>query len=215
MTDVTKSNSLTDLAARIRSSHEAVQFALKSAVEHAMNTGDMLREAKDQLRLHGQWQPWIREHCQFSERTARLYMRLAKNRKVIEATGDLANLTLNAAARLFAPPKDDDEKTDDKLEKFVAEIRYLHAETKVNIMEMMKRLLQFRVTFDNCEEFKACLREWDRDRPEPTAPGEIELAGLIDQQLREEVGNLSEEDWVAIVTDVVCSRASDGSDPSP
>src|SRR5262249_31051846 len=107
-TEAWKSNSLQELAERIRGCHETVRQILKSAVEHAMTTGDLLIEAKAQLKLdHGQWSPWLREHCEMSERTARLYMRLAKNREVIEACEDAANLTLNAAARLLALPKED------------------------------------------------------------------------------------------------------------
>jgi hypothetical protein len=52
--DIEKSNSLTDLAARIRASHEAGQAVLRSAVKYFMNTGDMLLEAKEQLP-HGKW----------------------------------------------------------------------------------------------------------------------------------------------------------------
>jgi hypothetical protein len=50
------SNSLADLAARIRNYHEATVAALKSSVEFAMNAGDLLIEAKAQLK-HGQWLP--------------------------------------------------------------------------------------------------------------------------------------------------------------
>ena len=49
------SNSLTDLAARIRTYHEATVAALKSGVEFAMNAGDLLIEAKRQLKKHGYW----------------------------------------------------------------------------------------------------------------------------------------------------------------
>jgi hypothetical protein len=102
-------NSLAELPARIRAEHEAVQVALKRGIEHAMTTGDLLLEAKAQLK-HGEWTPWLREHCVISERTAHLYMQLAKNRQTIEASGNVANLTINAAVRLLAQPKDEDEQ---------------------------------------------------------------------------------------------------------
>jgi len=51
-TDIASSNSLADLAARIKIEHRATDNALKSSVEHAMAAGDLLLEAKAQLK-HG------------------------------------------------------------------------------------------------------------------------------------------------------------------
>jgi hypothetical protein len=97
-----RSNSLVVLAARIRAAHEATSTALKSSVEHSIAAGELLIEAKEQVP-HGQWLPWLRDRCAISERTAQLYMRLAKNRKEIEAnTQCVADLTLNEAAALLA-----------------------------------------------------------------------------------------------------------------
>ena len=76
--DVTASNSLADLAARIRAEHEAATAFLKSGLERAINAGNLLIEAKAQL-AHGQWLPWLAEHCQMSERTAQAYMRVARS----------------------------------------------------------------------------------------------------------------------------------------
>jgi Protein of unknown function (DUF3102) len=77
------SNSLPDLASRIRAEHEATSAALKTSVEHAMTAGELLIEAKALVK-HGQWLPWLAEHCAISDRTAQLYMRCAKNRSAIE-----------------------------------------------------------------------------------------------------------------------------------
>jgi hypothetical protein len=98
------SNSLADLAARIRAEHEATAVALQSSVMHAMAAGDLLIEAKAQLK-HGQWLPWLSDHCAMSERTAQLYMRCAKNRitieKEIKSATAVADLTLNEAAAIL------------------------------------------------------------------------------------------------------------------
>ena len=105
---LTASNSLTDLAARIQQEHDAVADALKRGVEHAMRAGDLLIEAKAQLNKHGQWLPWLREHCLISERTASLYMRLARHRSELQAkSATVADLTLNDAIALLRPPKED------------------------------------------------------------------------------------------------------------
>jgi hypothetical protein len=67
------SNSLSDLAARIRAAHQAVGDAMK----HAIAAGELLIEAKEQV-AHGEWLPWLEKHCELSGRTAQAYMRLAR-----------------------------------------------------------------------------------------------------------------------------------------
>jgi hypothetical protein len=181
-TEPDKSNSLTDLAARIYAGHVAVQESLKLAVKCAMDTGDMLLEAKEQVG-HGEWMDWLRDHCDMSQRTANLYMRLAKNRKVIEATGDVAGLTLNSAARLLASPKDETEEQDDKLEKSFAEIRVLIAERDTIVVEMVKEIRKLRSTFSTDEEYRAWLRQQDQEFPQPTDPDEILFSGIMGDML--------------------------------
>ena len=101
------SNSLADLGARIRAEHEATAAALQRGVMHAMSAGDLLIEAKAQLKAqlgHGKWLPWLAKNCVISERTAQLYIKLAKNRATIEKEmanpRSVADLTLNEAAAL-------------------------------------------------------------------------------------------------------------------
>src|SRR4051794_23039449 len=100
--DLARSNTLVDLAARIRIEHAATSAALRTSVEHAMTAGDLLLEAKAEVP-HGHWLPWLREHCVISERTAQLYMRTAKNRNAVEVQirNGVADLTLNEAAALL------------------------------------------------------------------------------------------------------------------
>jgi hypothetical protein len=95
------SNSLPDLAARIRLYHRKTSESLRESVQHAMDAGDLLIEAKAQLK-HGQWLPWLSEHCAISERSAQLYMRVAKGRAVIEVkSAQFADLNLNQIAALL------------------------------------------------------------------------------------------------------------------
>lgn len=102
ITEIAASNSLADLAGRIVIEHQAVSTALKDGVRHAITAGELLIEAKAQLQ-HGQWLPWLGQHCTISERTAQLYMRCARNRTAIEEqirNGD-ADLSLNEAAAML------------------------------------------------------------------------------------------------------------------
>jgi hypothetical protein len=57
-TDLFKSNSLADLRERLKAEHTAAAGALKSSLRHAMAAGDILIEAKEQLK-HGHWLPWL------------------------------------------------------------------------------------------------------------------------------------------------------------
>jgi hypothetical protein len=101
------SNSLTDLAVRIKAEHTAAAASLKDSVRHAIAAGELLIEAKA-LVPHGQWLPWLADHVSISERTAQLYMRVAKNRAEVEkrVRNGVADLTLNEAAGLLALSSD-------------------------------------------------------------------------------------------------------------
>jgi hypothetical protein len=101
-TDVGLSNSLTELAARINAAHEAAESALKSSVVHAMQAGELLVEAKEKID-HGEWLPWLKANFPFSDRTARLYMQIARRRPEVEAKmATVADLTLRD---VFAEPE--------------------------------------------------------------------------------------------------------------
>lgn len=98
------SNSLADLAARIKQGHEATSAALKDSLAHAMAVGDLLIEAKEQLK-HGQWLPWLKS-CGVSERMAQCYLKLARNRAVIEANPTrMSDLGIGGALALLSIPR--------------------------------------------------------------------------------------------------------------
>jgi hypothetical protein len=98
VTDITRSNSLADLAARIKREYEASSAAIKRGLDHAIACGSLLIEAKAQLP-HGKWLPWLHAHCGVPERSAQLYMRLARNADEIR---NVADLTVREAATLIA-----------------------------------------------------------------------------------------------------------------
>jgi len=114
-------NALADLATRIRAEHEATAAAMKRGCEHAIRAGELLIEAK-RLLEHGEWLPWLAEHCDVPERTARLYMRLAQHKFKI---GNVADMTVRGAIKaLAAPPAepsgDRGDKTDSRTEMAAA-----------------------------------------------------------------------------------------------
>ncbi len=100
------SNSLADLAARIKDEHEAAESCMRESVQHSINAGNLLLEAKAQLK-HGQWLPWLSEHVEISTRTAQLYMQLANAPELKEdskCATPVAHLPLREAAILIAEP---------------------------------------------------------------------------------------------------------------
>jgi hypothetical protein len=82
------SNRLPVLAAEIRRAHADVQDAAKTAAERAIAAGHTLIEAK-QLVKHGEWLPWLKEHCELAERTAQTYMRIARSGMKSATVADL------------------------------------------------------------------------------------------------------------------------------
>lgn len=91
----------TSLAADIRREHDAAQAKFASAVEHAVRCGELLAEAKAQVR-HGGWLPWLAENFPASARTAQGYMRLAAQPNAQA----LAHWGIEGALRQLAAPVD-------------------------------------------------------------------------------------------------------------
>jgi hypothetical protein len=89
------SNRLPVLATEIRKAHADVQDAAKTAAQRAIEAGHALIEAKELIE-HGGWLPWLREHCALADRTARLYMQIARS-GLKSAT--VADFGLQAAAK--------------------------------------------------------------------------------------------------------------------
>ncbi len=68
---------LDELAVKINDEHRQAEAAVRTAVEHVVRAGDLLIEAKGRCE-HGKWGYWVADNCKFSDRTARMYMRVAR-----------------------------------------------------------------------------------------------------------------------------------------
>lgn len=68
---------LSGLAERINDAHRDCEKSARTAVSHAIRAGELLTKAKT-LCGHGRWQVWVRDNCALSERTCRIYMRVAR-----------------------------------------------------------------------------------------------------------------------------------------
>jgi len=105
-------NRLPELAAKISNAHTGARAAATLSLEHAIAAGAYLIEAK-RLLAHGQWAKWLAENVAFSERTASMYMRFARNRDVIDTKiGNVADLSIRAAIGELTEPRRPDKLSD-------------------------------------------------------------------------------------------------------
>lgn len=97
---------VTTLAAKINQAHAAASQAAQSALGHARDAGLLLMEAKAQLP-HGGWLPWLTDHCPtLPERTAQLYMKIARGWRALPADPQrVADLSVRQAVALLTAPQ--------------------------------------------------------------------------------------------------------------
>jgi len=105
---ITQNNTqLADLVENIKAEHEAAARGAQTWLRHAMNAGDHLCRLKLKVG-HGNWLPYVVEHCDMSVSTARIYMRAARNRERIESSNQqrAVDMTLNDVIKLLKGPPD-------------------------------------------------------------------------------------------------------------
>jgi hypothetical protein len=102
-------DSLEELARRINVEHQECGRLLQAGLHHAMNAGKLLLEAKERVG-HGGWLPWLKANVPFSERTARGYMRVAREvPKLGEGNRQrVADLSYRKALKALAEPGDEE-----------------------------------------------------------------------------------------------------------
>jgi site-specific DNA-methyltransferase (adenine-specific) len=94
---------LSILAVEIMAAHAEAERAARRSIEAMIEAGEKLIEAKD-LVDHGQWGPWLKQHCRIPRSTVTLYMDIARNREVLEIA-NVSNLSVRAAKDLIAEAK--------------------------------------------------------------------------------------------------------------
>jgi hypothetical protein len=107
-----------ELAVQINDAYAKSVEAYSAALAHAIDCGEMLRAAK-KLVGHGGWLAWLKVHCpEIPERTATLYMKLAKNAPKLEEAAKengntVADLSIRGAIRVLTEPKADEDDEDE------------------------------------------------------------------------------------------------------
>jgi hypothetical protein len=111
----------------IRRLHEEIISALRLTLPKAIRIGELLAEQKAAMP-HGDFFPWVAEHCEFSERTAERYMILYRRRDLLKSDSVTG---LAGAYRLLESPKAQPWEGLDICEWYhlaVAELRFVIAQ---------------------------------------------------------------------------------------
>ncbi|HVM78864.1 MAG TPA: DUF3102 domain-containing protein [Stellaceae bacterium] len=100
--------------------HRSVRFHLGSAVHYAIQAGLRLNNKVKPYLPHGQFLPWLKANCEFSERTAQTYMSMAYYVQMMPDLEDqLTGLPLGTAHRFL---KDAFEKRSNSRARTIVEI---------------------------------------------------------------------------------------------
>jgi len=95
---------------QINREHRLAEESARSAILHAIRCGELLNDAKGSVP-HSEWMPWLGENFNGSISTAHRYMRVAKNRELLESnSSSMTNLTVSEALRLLSDTSDDSEQ---------------------------------------------------------------------------------------------------------
>lgn len=110
---------------RINAEHRACEVAAHSAVEHAINAGELLTEVKAELG-HGEFGTWLEANFEGTARSAQTYMKLARNRDALEANTQhrthlnsiglwlpASDLSIRGALAELPPPKSKDREPEE------------------------------------------------------------------------------------------------------
>jgi hypothetical protein len=103
LTEVEKS--LGKLAEEINAEHRACEAALRSGLRHAVRAGELLTEAKEQVK-HGEWGTWLSANFGGSERTAQAYMRVWREMPKLEGANPqrVTDLSFRGALQELSAP---------------------------------------------------------------------------------------------------------------
>jgi hypothetical protein len=105
---------LSRLANGIREQHRLAEEKVASGLMHALNAGTMLAQAKERLP-HGDFEAWVEEHVQVTQRQAQRYMRAVRRWGEIESKATcMSLLSLNQCLDLITEPRSEPERRTSK-----------------------------------------------------------------------------------------------------
>ena len=106
-----------DAAIELNRLHGEIEGKMRSTVSDAIRAGEILANVKEKLG-HGEFLPWIKANCKFSQQSASNYMRLFEYRSKLPTVGNLQEAykqveTLEAQAK-----KSEEQRARERVETF-------------------------------------------------------------------------------------------------
>ncbi len=102
-----RNGDLSDLAIRINEVHDRAVSAATIAINHAIEAGKLLIEAKAACQ-HGSWGDWLSTNFRGSQRTAQGYMRVATGFDTLPKAQRVADLPYREVLKLLSDRESDD-----------------------------------------------------------------------------------------------------------
>lgn len=103
------SSALESLAANIRIEHGRASALARDALDHALEAGRLLIEAKAKL-THGAWLPWLETNCpEIKKRQVQRYIRLAEKVPALSKASRETHLSIRGALALLSEPRAEPE----------------------------------------------------------------------------------------------------------
>jgi hypothetical protein len=155
---------LVTLVKEINRIHAEIVENAQAQVQRGIECGVMLKEVRDNIKF-GDWEDWLAKHCpEISERTARVYLRLAKNSDKLETLAaengsTAADLSMRGALRLLATQKTEEEKAKAKAER---EAKAKAKEAEAKLAAVVGANLTDVIKAKGTDEIKTALKQADR-----------------------------------------------------
>jgi hypothetical protein len=203
---------LSDFAARIREAHERCHASLTQGLQHALEAGQLLIQAKERVQ-HGMWLTWLKSHCDIDERLAQKYMRVAHHLEKLDPanTPRVADLSFRQALHLIAENFQTARKLQKLPEEQQAEVLEQVSQHKVeNLTEARQEYLSRRehkrrqqIAGRAAATRRAQLEE---EYPEAAIPQTPDLAELPDGEFEDAVhirlGGLDERELQVVIEEL-------------
>ena len=127
----------------INALHRRARQRAESAVDDAVKIGDILKDVKSNLK-HGEWQSWIDENCEFSLRTAQLYMKAS--------TAKTQQLRFSSLRQLYSPEGEADTE-ESSPDDSMRDRRPTPTQLEADVMEINNALEKFSVPMRSADDF--------------------------------------------------------------
>ena len=110
--------SIADAGDELNRLHGEIENKMRSTVSDAIRAGEILAQVKERLP-HGDFLPWIKLNCRFSERTAYNYIGLHGHSSKIATVANLQDAYKQVEALEAQERKTDDQKARERVTAFV------------------------------------------------------------------------------------------------